>query len=115
MMTIILLENQIVYKTYEMDLKSAIDILSIHNDWRRDNTGDMPHVQPKILGEAIDLVVREFKNSNFQRISTWEFSYDEDFSDIEITLKIPNGKDPYDVLLEHVPEDVASTLWDRSI
>ena len=45
-----------------MDLKSAIDILSIHNDWRRDNTGELPQVQPKILGEAIDFVVSEFKN-----------------------------------------------------
>ena len=52
-----------------MDLKSAIDILSIHNDWRRDDTGELPQVHPKILGEAIDFVVSEFKNLHLQNVS----------------------------------------------
>ena len=46
---------------------------------------------------------------------TWEFSYDEDFTDIEMTLDVPNDKDPYDILLEHVPDDIATTLWYRAI
>lgn len=52
-----------------MDLKSAIDLLSIHNDWRRDDTGELPQVQSKILGEAIDFVVSEFKNLHLQNVS----------------------------------------------
>jgi len=46
---------------------------------------------------------------------TWEFSYDEDFADIEMTLEVPDNKEPYDVLLEHVPDDIAPALWYRVI
>ena len=53
-----------------MDLKDAIDILSMHNRWRRDNMGEVPQVHPTILGEAIDVVVSEFldlKNARKER------------------------------------------------
>ena len=46
---------------------------------------------------------------------TWEFSYDEDFADIEMTLDVPDNEDPYDLLLEHVPDDIAPTLWYRAV
>lgn len=47
-----------------MKLKEAIDILKKHNKWRRDK-----NVPPKIkmqnpvkLGQAIDVVVKEYEN-----------------------------------------------------
>jgi len=46
-----------------MDLKKAIDILELHNKWRRDNTGEVPFIEPKVIGEAIDLVVDEYKSN----------------------------------------------------
>jgi len=47
-----------------MDLKKAIDILELHNKWRRDNTGEVPFIEPKLIGEAIDLVVDEYKSGD---------------------------------------------------
>ena len=45
-----------------MNIEKAIKILELHNEWRRDNSGKLEMENPKILGEAIDLVVSEFKN-----------------------------------------------------
>jgi hypothetical protein len=46
-----------------MELKEAITILENHNEWRRND--EVPNsivmVDPKELGIAIDLIVREFK------------------------------------------------------
>lgn len=46
---------------------------------------------------------------------TWEFSFDEEFDSIEMKLEVPNNKDPYDILLEHVPKDIADKLWYRCV
>lgn len=45
-----------------MDIKEAINILEIHNKWRRGNIDDMPY-KPHIVGEAIDIVVAFYKQS----------------------------------------------------
>lgn len=60
-----------------MDLKSAINILSEHNKWRRDNDGKHQMTEPKELGIAIDTVVSEFKNLNLQNTGVSLPSKDE--------------------------------------
>lgn len=44
-----------------MDIQDAIMLLEHHNKWRRG--ADIPMVKPTALGEAIDVVVKEYKNS----------------------------------------------------
>jgi len=39
-----------------MTLTKAVQILRDHNTWRRDNSGDVPETDSKLLGQAIDLV-----------------------------------------------------------
>ncbi len=72
--------------------------------------------------QSIYALMEEFADSEVKNLTipvvstrTWEFSYDEQFDCIEMTLEVPNNKDPYDVLLEQVPEDVAPRLWYRCI
>ena len=43
-----------------MKLKKAIEILELHNKWRRDNEGIYKMANPKELGIAIDTVVSDF-------------------------------------------------------
>jgi len=44
-----------------MELKTAIELLEKHNQWRRgDDTIDM--ADPELLGMAIDLVLNQVKN-----------------------------------------------------
>lgn len=45
-----------------MNIEKAIDILDIHNKWRRDHEGKYEMTNQKKLGEAIDTVVSEFKD-----------------------------------------------------
>ena len=42
-----------------MDMQDAIMLLEHHNKWRRG--ADIPMVNPTVLGEAIDAVVKEYK------------------------------------------------------
>lgn len=42
-----------------MKIEEAIEILERHNEWRRG--AEIPMVQPSILGEAIDVVIKELK------------------------------------------------------
>jgi hypothetical protein len=42
-----------------MDVQEALRLLEHHNKWRRG--ADVPMLQPKVLGEVIDLIVKEFK------------------------------------------------------
>ncbi len=39
-----------------MNLQSAIDILRQHNKWRCCDDGSVPESDPKLLGQAIDLL-----------------------------------------------------------
>lgn len=61
----------------EMNIEKAIEILELHNKWRRDNDGEYEMVEPKELGKAIDSVVSEFKNLHLQRVSHCACSPDE--------------------------------------
>ena len=42
-----------------MTVQEALELLEHHNKWRRG--ADIPMVSPTSLGEAIDLVVKEYK------------------------------------------------------
>lgn len=42
-----------------MKIEEAIEILERHNEWRRG--AEIPQEHPKVLGEAIDLVLLELK------------------------------------------------------
>ena len=42
-----------------MEIQDAIRLLEHHNKWRRG--ADIPMVNPTALGEAIDVVVKEYK------------------------------------------------------
>jgi len=53
----------------KMKIQKAIEILEIHNKWRRDNDGKYKMAEPKELGIAIDTVVSEFKNLHLQNVS----------------------------------------------
>ena len=56
-----------IYKT-DMELKTAIEILEYHQEWRQGKRDDMIH-EPKKLTEALDIVLREVKKSLIQNIS----------------------------------------------
>lgn len=71
----------------EMNIEKAIEILEIHNKWRRDNDGKYEMVEPKELGKAIDSVVSEFKNLHLQNVSRC-FSSKEQLAK-HITTHIP--------------------------
>ena len=43
-----------------MDLKKAIEILKHFNQWRRGEIDDLNH-SPKEIGEAIDIVVKNYE------------------------------------------------------
>jgi hypothetical protein len=43
-----------------MDVQEALRLLEQHNKWRR-GAVNVQMLHPKILGEAIDLIVKEFK------------------------------------------------------
>lgn len=45
-----------------MNIDKAIEILELHNKWRRDNERKYIMAEPKELGTAIDTVVSWFKN-----------------------------------------------------
>jgi hypothetical protein len=42
-----------------MKVEEAIEILEHHNEWRRG--AEIPQEEPKIIGEAIDVVLKELK------------------------------------------------------
>ena len=42
-----------------MDVQEALRLLEHHNKWRRG--ADIPMLQPNVLGEVIDTIVKEFK------------------------------------------------------
>jgi len=46
-----------------MDLKTAIEILEYHQEWRLGKREEMIH-EPKKLTEALDIVLEEVKNNN---------------------------------------------------
>ena len=57
-----------------MNIEKAIKILELHNKWRRDNENKYIMADPKELGEAIDLVVSEFKKFYLQNVSNNEMA-----------------------------------------
>jgi hypothetical protein len=48
-----------------MTEKEAIIILIQHNDWRRGND-DLPMTDPKLLGIAIDTIIKAWKERNYE-------------------------------------------------
>jgi hypothetical protein len=42
-----------------MEVQEALKLLEHHNKWRRG--ADIPMLNPTVLGEAIDLIVKTFK------------------------------------------------------
>ena len=49
-----------------MELKTAIEILEYHQEWRLGKREDMIHV-PKKLTQALDIVLSEVKNGEVQK------------------------------------------------
>jgi len=43
-----------------MELKTAVEILEYHQEWRLGKRDDMIH-EPKVLTEALDVVIKEVK------------------------------------------------------
>jgi hypothetical protein len=43
------------------EIYAAVDVLARHNKWRRCDDGSTPPVAPTIIGQAIDTVVKYFK------------------------------------------------------
>jgi hypothetical protein len=61
-----------------MELKTAIEILEYHQEWRLGNREDMIHT-PKKLTEALDIVLREVKKLLIQNVvnpSTCDVCYE---------------------------------------
>ena len=57
-----------------LKIKKAVEILERHNRWRRgDDSIDMEN--PKVLGKAIDLVIKEMKNRHIIEFSKIEYPY----------------------------------------
>jgi hypothetical protein len=71
-----------------MNIEKAIQILELHNKWRRDNDGKYEMAEPKELGKAIDLVVSEFKKLHLQNVSV------SDSSDFELQRLFDWLQDP---------------------
>jgi hypothetical protein len=46
-----------------MRVEEAIEILERHNEWRRG--AEIPQEEPKIIGEAIDLVLKELQTLSY--------------------------------------------------
>lgn len=42
-----------------MDVQEALRLLEHHNKWRKG--ADIPMIQPKVLSEVIDTIVKKFK------------------------------------------------------
>ena len=51
-----------------MELKTAIEILEYHQEWRLGNREDMIH-EPKKLTEALDIVLSEVKKLPIHNVS----------------------------------------------
>ena len=51
-----------------MELKTAIEILDYHQEWRLGKSDDMIH-EPKKLTEALDIVLSEVKKLNIHTVS----------------------------------------------
>jgi hypothetical protein len=45
-----------------MDLKETIKVLTKHNKWRRG--AEIPMIEPKEIGEALDIAIRLLKQLN---------------------------------------------------
>ena len=59
-----------------MELKTAIEILAYHQEWRLGKREDMIH-EPKKLTEAIDIVLSEVKKNRLSDVQepTWSISW----------------------------------------
>ena len=59
-----------------MELKTAIEILEYHQEWRLGKREDMIH-EPKKLTEAIDIVLSEIKKNRLSDVQepTWSISW----------------------------------------
>ena len=59
-----------------MELKTAIEILEYHQEWRLGKREDMIH-EPKKLTEAIDIVLSEVKKNLLSDVQepTWSISW----------------------------------------
>ena len=51
-----------------MELKTAIEILEYHQEWRQGKREDMIH-EPKKLTEALNIVLEQVKNCNIPDVS----------------------------------------------
>ena len=71
-----------------MSKNDAMDILRQHNAWRRDHVGDLPMMNPKKIGEAIDVVVSA-KNIEDDKVA-------QAFVDIVwMAIRYANGRQTY--------------------
>lgn len=63
-------------KENNMELKTAIEILEYHQEWRLGKREDMIH-EPKKLTEAIDIVLSEVKKNRLSDVQepTWSISW----------------------------------------
>ena len=71
-----------------MELKTAIEILEYHQEWRLGKREDMIH-EPKKLTEALDIVLSEVKKFRLDTISgrSEQFDCDNHSPDLEHFMK----------------------------
>jgi len=50
-----------------MDIKTATEVLKRHNKWRRGDD-NYPMAEPRVLGEAIDLVLEHLQTAEYKPI-----------------------------------------------
>jgi hypothetical protein len=77
-----------------MELKTAIEILEYHQEWRLGERDEMIH-EPKKLTEALDIVIKEvvkqFKKNRLRALNGW-VAVADDFPEHLQTVWLTNGK-----------------------
>jgi hypothetical protein len=98
-----------------MELKTAIEILEYHQEWRLGKREDMIH-EPKKLTEALDIVLSEVKKFRLGAVIS-RFSIEERFRLEEKLVKIVTDKRPYykTVKKREVVRDTVSDLLDAIV
>lgn len=79
-----------------MDLEQAIEVLRLHNKWRR---GSDDKISPEAIGIAIDTVVKHYSGQKSD-LGNWEKKYEEWFFSNEKYFPTPKEQIVY--IKEHI-------------
>lgn len=74
-----------------VDLKQAVEILKRHNEWRRDNSGELKMQSPKDVGMSIDRVLMCVNSLIEYEIITYHLVDDNGANTISLPVLIPEG------------------------